>query len=180
MKENNIAKVYAETLTQLGKENNFDVAKELTTLTETINTSNDLENVLFLDVFSNEEKTDVFKAIADKINLSNMLKNAVIYLINEKRISLLPLIYKEVIVADDFEKGFIRGTIEGKDDSISEGDKEKLMAALKSELSGKKPVLDYTKNKNITAGYRVTVGDYQVDATVDNQLKNFRQSVLGL
>lgn len=180
MKENNIAKVYATTLAQLGKENGFDVAKELTALTETINASNDLENVLFLDVFTVEEKTDVFKAIADKINLSAMLKNAVLYLINEKRISILPLIFKEVIVLDDHEKGFLRGTIEGSDENISDDYKNKLIASMSGELAGKQAILDYKKNEDITAGYRVTVGDFQLDATVDSQLKNFKQSVLGL
>ena len=60
MKESNIAKVYASTFIELGKENNVDVAKELTTLTEVINLSNDLENVLFLDVFRQLKKCSSF------------------------------------------------------------------------------------------------------------------------
>ena len=56
MKEQNIAKVYAHSFLQLATEHNFNVADELTKLTEVINTSNDLENVLFLDVFTTEEK----------------------------------------------------------------------------------------------------------------------------
>ncbi len=179
MKESNIAKVYASTFIELGKENNVDVAKELTTLTEVINLSNDLENVLFLDVFTNEEKSDVFKAVAEKINLSKILVTAVNYLIQEKRISLLPLIFKEVIVIDDAEKGFLKGRIEGSSDSISDDYKAKLIAVIKKELGNVEPVLEYVKNSNITAGYKVTVGDYQVDATVDNQLSSFKNSVLG-
>ena len=85
MKDTIIAKVYADTLFELGKDNGFDSAKELTNLTEVINASNDLENVLFLDVFTVEEKSDVFKAIANKINLNNVLKNTIFYLINEKK-----------------------------------------------------------------------------------------------
>ena len=180
MKDTIIAKVYADTLFSLGKENGFDVAKELTNFTEVINASNDLENVLFLDVFTVEEKSDVFKAIAERISLNKVLKNAIFYLINEKRISLLPLIFKEVIVADDYEKGFVRGTIEGSADSIDEDYKNRLIANLKSNLSGKTPILDYEKNEDITAGYKVTVGDFQLDATVDNQFNDFRNSVLGL
>lgn len=180
MKEKIIAKVYATTLIDLAKENGFDVAKELTSLTEVINSSNDLENVLFLDVFTAEEKAAVFNDIAAKLGLSKVLTNAINYMINEKRISLLPLVFKEVIVADDYAKGFIRGIIEGSADSISEDYKNRLIATLKSNLGGKTPVLDYEVNENITAGYKVTVGDYQLDATVDNQLKDFRNSVLGL
>jgi F-type H+-transporting ATPase subunit delta len=179
MKEQNTAKIYAKSFLELGKENNINLAEELTNLSETINISNDLENVLFLDVFSNEEKLDVFKAISEKIKLAPIVVSAVNYLIQEKRIGLLPLIYKEVIVIDDHEKGFLRGVIEGSDDSISEDHKNKLMDAIKKELGGKEPILEYKKSSKITAGYKVTVEDLQVDASVDNQLKHFKGSVLG-
>jgi F-type H+-transporting ATPase subunit delta len=179
MKDKIIAKIYAKTFTELAKENNVDIAKELTSLQEVINSSNDLENVLFLEVFAEEEKSDIFKVIAQKINLSVILTAAIQYLISEKRISLLPLIYKEVMVADDYEKGFMRGTIEGNSETIDEVYKEKLINHLKNSLGGKTPVLDYRKNEDITAGYKVTVGDFQLDATVDNQLQSFRDSVLG-
>ena len=179
MKENNIAKIYAKTFIELGESNKVDIAEEIIKLTETINVSNDLENVLFLDVFTNEEKKSVFKAISEKISLAPILVAAVNYLIDEKRISLLPLITKEVIVIDDATKGFLRGTIEGSADSISDEIRGKLIEALKKELGSIVPKLNYEKNEKITAGYKVTVGDYQLDATVDNQLRSFKESVLG-
>lgn len=179
MKEENTAKIYAKSFLELGKENNINFAEELTRLTETINISNDLENVLFLDVFSQEDKFSVFNSIAEKISLHKVTIASVNYLITEGRISLLPLIFKEVIVIDDHEKGFLRGTIEGSSDSISDEHKDKLLASLKSQISGKEPILDYIKNEKVTAGYKVTVEDLQLDASVDNQLKHFKESVLG-
>lgn len=179
MKEQNIAKVYAKSFLELGKESKVNFAEELTTLTETINSSNDLENVLFLDVFSNEEKLDVFKAIAAKLKLSEVVIASVNYLINERRIGLLPMIFTEIIIIDDHEKGFLRGTIEGSSDSISEEHKNKLMAVIKKQLGGKEPILNYAKSEKITAGYKITVEDLQIDASVDNQLKHFKGSVLG-
>ena len=179
MKEANIAKVYAKSFIELGKENNISFAEELTKLTETINVSNELENVLFLDVFTNDEKTSVFNAIAEKINLSKITIACIQYLITEKRLGLLPLIYKEIIVIDDHEKGFLRGVIEGATDSITDEYKAKLLNAVKNHLGGKEPSLEYKKNDSITAGYKVTVEDLQLDATVDNQLRHFKGSVLG-
>ena len=88
MKEQNISKVYADSFLELGKENNIDIAEEMTKLTEVINTSNELENLLFLDVFTIEEKTLVFEDISKKIGLSNLLVSAVKYLIDQKRIGL--------------------------------------------------------------------------------------------
>lgn len=178
MKEQSIAKIYAQSFIELGDENKINIADELTALTEVINASNDLENVLFLDVFTNEEKLSVFDAIAAKISLSEVVKKSVHYLVNEKRMNLLPLITKEVIVADDYKRGFLRGTIEGSADSISDADVEKLKKVLKDKI-GKEPSLTYVQSKNVTAGFRVTVDDLQLDASLDNQLQSFKQSVLG-
>lgn len=179
MKNLNIAKVYAAAFIQICEDSKVDIAKELTSLTETINASNNLENVLFLDVFTNEEKTSVFTAISEKIGMSKELIECINYIINEKRINLLPLIFKEVIVIDDSKRGFIRGTIEGSTTEVPADIKAKLVASLKGSLSGKEPLLDYKQNDEITAGYKVTVGDLQVDATIDNQLKAFKEAVLG-
>lgn len=178
MKEQNIAKVYAHSFLELGKEVNIDVAAELTNLTEVINTSNDLENLLFLDVFTTEEKMSVFNAIAERINLSKILQAAIAFLVEEKRIGLFPLIFKEIIVIDDFNKGFLRGTIEGSTESISEEYKSKLTAIIRERV-GLEPILNYKKTEEVTAGYKVTVGDLQLDATIDNQLYEFKKSILG-
>lgn len=178
MKEQNIAKVYAHSFLELAKENNFNVAEELTSLTEVINASNDLENLLFLDVFTVEEKVDVFRAIADKISLNSILVVAVNFLIEEKRIGLLPLIYKEIMVIDDHNKGFMRGVIEGSTDEIDEEYKQQLASVIKAKV-GKEPILEYVKTDSVTAGYKVTVEDLQLDATIDNQLYEFKKSILG-
>jgi F-type H+-transporting ATPase subunit delta len=56
MKELTVAKVYAKSLLEIGDEHKVNIADELTLFTETINKSNDLENILFLDVFTTDEK----------------------------------------------------------------------------------------------------------------------------
>ena len=56
-------------------------------------------------------------------------------LLNEKRIGILPLIFKEIIIIDDHEKGFLRGTIEGASDTISDEQKNKLLASIPSSLN---------------------------------------------
>lgn len=179
MKEQNIAKVYADSFAQLGKEKGVNMAEEVTRLTEAINASNDLENLLFLDIFTAEEKLSVYDEIAKKLNLSPLLSSAVRYLVEQKRIGLFPMIFKEIIVKDDQEKGFLRGEILGSSDDISEEHKEKLLASLQKYIGDKKPILTYRKSDEITAGYKVTVEDLQLDATVDNELRHFKQSIIG-
>lgn len=179
MKDSNIAKAYARSIIALGKENNINVADELVKFNEVINESNDLENVLFLEVFTIEEKTAVLGDIVGKLSLSALTKNLLSFLVDEKRLSLFPSIFKEVMVIDDHERGFLRGSIEGSVDQISEADKAKLVSYIEEKL-GKKTELEYRKSTNVTAGYRVTVEDLQLDATVDNQLEQFKNTVTGL
>lgn len=177
MKELAVAKVYAKALLELGDSSKVSIADELTALTVVINASNELENVLFLEVFTTEEKKSVFAAIAKKINLSEITTETIKFLIDEKRVGILPLIVKEVIVIDDERKGFIKGVIEGNSDQIDESTKNKIVNFLKEKL-GREPKLDYQVNANLTAGYKVTVEDLQLDASLDNQLEQFKNSVL--
>ena len=177
MKEQNISKSYAQSIVELSDELKLDLASELTTLTEAINSNNNLETLLFLEVFTNEEKWSVLDIIITKLGLSNTTKNFLHFLIQENRIGLLPMIYKDVVVIDDHKKGFLRGTIEGSEDKLSDEIKNKLKAYLHTKL-GKEAVLTYSQNASMSAGYRVTVEDLQLDASLENQLDKFKESVL--
>jgi len=173
----NVTKAYARAIIQLGEEGRIDVGKELTIFTEAINGSNHLENVLFLDVFTCEERKNVLKNIFIKLKLSQLVRNFIYFLIDEKRMNIFPMIFKEIIIIDDHKKGFMRGVIEGSGDFASKDAEKRILSHLKEQL-GLTAKLTYKKNKNITAGYRVTVEDYQIDATLDNQLKQFKNEVL--
>jgi len=178
MKETAVAKVYAKSILELGDEKKVNVADEFVALTEVINKSNSLENVLFLELFTIDEKKSVFQEVAKKLSLSPITTQTVLFLIDEKRIGLLPLVVKEIVVIDDDRKGFLKGTIEGAEDKIDPSFQKKIESFLKEKL-GKEPKVTYVKNDKMTAGYKVTVGDLQLDASLDHQLEQFKQSILG-
>lgn len=177
MSNNAVSYAYAKSIFQLGKDKNCDVVSEFTNLQEAINSSNDLETLLFMDVFTVEEKMDVVKSILTKLSLSDLTKNVLNFLLTEKRINLFPLIYKDLIVIDDNEKGFLRGTVRGSDESLSKEDENLLVQFIKGQL-GKEIVLEYQNDKRVTAGYRVEIGDYQLDATLDNQLNKLKEEII--
>ncbi|MFP5490636.1 MAG: FoF1 ATP synthase subunit delta [Bacteriovoracia bacterium] len=177
MKQQTVAKTYAHALLQLSDEKKIKLVDELVTLTEIINKANQLENVMFLDVFTLDEKKAVFADVAKKAGFTEMLTGAVNYLIEEKRIGLLPLIIKEMVVLDDERKGFIKGVVEGAENQIDPKLIDQMKAFLKTKV-GREPTLVYQQNANISAGYRVTVEDLQLDASLDYQLAQFKQSVI--
>lgn len=177
MKEALVARAYAQSIYQLGEEQKVDVTAEMTKLTEVINENNDLETVMFLDVFTIEEKQAVMKDVLSKLGLSSLVSNVINFLMEEKRLNIFPLIFKEMVVLDDHKKGFMRGVIEGREEQIDKAFEEKIFSFLKQKL-GTEPVLKYEKNEKLTAGYRVTVEDLQLDATLDNQLKQLKSEIL--
>lgn len=177
MKEDRVSKAYAQTIIDLGIEAGVNTPDELTKLTEVINENNNLETLLFSDVFTIEEKSSVLSVILEKMGLSKLVKNFLNFLLQEKRIGLFPLIYKDVIVIDDDKKGFLRGTIEGTEDDISPEFVSKIKTFIRSKI-GKNTELTYVKNSDISAGCRVTVGDLQLDASLDNQLSKLKDSIL--
>ena len=179
MKELIVAKSYAQAIIKLGDEKGVDVADEFTRLNVVINESNALENLMFLDVFTVEEKNDVLSIVSEKLKLSPIVKNFVLFLLQEKRIHIFPLIFKEIIVLDDHKRGFLRGKIEGTDEKIADEVKVKIKNYIEKR-TGQKTSLDYCQNENVTAGYKVTVEDLQLDASLDNQLNKFKETVLNV
>ena len=56
MKERDIAKVYANSIINIAQDEKMDLIKELEVFVTALNSSNDLECVLFMDAFSEDEK----------------------------------------------------------------------------------------------------------------------------
>ena len=177
MKLQSISKAYAKSIIELAEDQKIDIAKEMTEFNYLIGENNDLETLLFSDVFSAEEKSTVLDFIFKKTGASALFSNFVYFLLNEKRIGIFPMIFKDVVVIDDDKKGFLRGTIEGSEDKVNIELMNKVKAYLAKQL-GKNTELEYVQSDRVTAGYRVTVEDLQLDASLDNQLEVFKDSVL--
>lgn len=177
MDQHSISKTYANAILELSDEKKIDIVEELNAFTELLNKNDDLETLLFSQVFSNHEKQDVLEAIFKKFSVGPIVKHTLYFLIAEGRINLFPFIYKDLVVLDDDRKGFLKGTIEGSDSTPNEALQKKIKNYLEGKL-GKKVELDYVKSENLTAGYKVTVEDLQLDASLENQLDKFKESVL--
>jgi F-type H+-transporting ATPase subunit delta len=169
MSNSQISRVYARSLLELGKEKSVDVCAALTALQETINSSNPLEHV---------EKVAVLKDVMAKLKTPPLVESFLLYLVNEKRIQELPMIYKELIVLDDHERGFFKGVVEGMEPTLAADIKKSFVDYLEKMLN-QKIQLSYQQNDKITAGYKVTIDNYQLDATVDNQFDRIKSSILG-
>lgn len=178
MSDNKVAKAYARASMELGKKADIDVASELTNFQKIVNSSNELENVLFLDIFTFEERKAILGDIFEKSTFSELIKNFIYFVLEAKRIHLLPVIYKEVMVIDDLNKGFLGAVIEGKEEAISSDLVNRLTKYVEKKI-GVTPKFTYKQNKSLSAGNKVTAGDLQLDTTIDHQLDLLKDSILG-
>jgi F-type H+-transporting ATPase subunit delta len=169
-----VSKAYAKAAIGLAEAAKVDLVAEFTNLNELINKCNDLELLLFLDVYKVEEKLSILDEIFKRQKYSETLQNFVLFLVQEKRINLLTKIFKEMIVLDDDRKGFLKGVIQGHSEVLDIEVKNKIEKYLEQK-TGRKLQFNYFKNDAITAGYHVYVGDLQLDATLDRQIENFKQ-----
>ncbi len=178
MRIEDLAKIYGNSISKMGKDANVKVSQELHRFQSLILENNDLENLLYLDIFSTLEKMEVVTELFKKFELSPLIKSFIYFLIEEKRISLFPFIYKEITILEDHEMGFLRGFIEGPHSSISENDRAIIENYLKEKLSSKLK-LEYIQNADLIGGYKIKVDDLFLDATIDRQFDELKHSILG-
>lgn len=177
MKEQVIARAYARSIVQIGKRRKVDVSKELAFFSKMMEDCSHLRHVIFSGMFSMEEKRDVCKSLVEKTRLSTTFGDFILFLLQEKRIPLYSLIFKEAVKLDNEAQGIIHGNVEGAEASIGNDVKKKLANYLEKCLK-KKVVLNYQMSRKITSGYRACVEDLQLDASVDRQLDIFEESLL--
>lgn len=175
MKNSIIAKTYAQAVVQLSQDQNCPIFAEVSGFIELLNNSSDLENVLFLNVFMLEEKKQVLEDLFKSLKLHVVTQNFLAFLLNENRLSLLPQIYKELIVIEDASKGFMAVTVEGSQESLDQAARDSIEKYLLEKLQLKSNIT-YKKNNNISAGYKVVAGDNLLDATLKTQLNNFKNT----
>jgi|GEM_PF-455610 len=184
-----VSKVYAKALFELSLEDVQgkkigDLEKELILINEAISAHNTLENVLFLEIFSVQEKQEVLKDLCLLLGVSQFSQNFVQFLATQKRLNLFPLIVKDLVVLKDSSLGFLKGTIEGEEEVISSdllALVQKYLCDVVSQIEKNQNniyniQLEYKKNEHILQGYKVRLSDLLLDCTLDHQLNKFKHT----
>tara|TARA_B100000925_G_scaffold291950_1_gene282784 strand:- start:13722 stop:14261 length:540 start_codon:yes stop_codon:yes gene_type:complete len=177
MKNETISRSYALALLDLSQEQNLNIKSDLDTFWSLIRESSEFESLLFMDVFSVEERKSILCSVFEKIEINKLTQNFIYFLIENKRFSLFPSIYTSLTMEQDLADGFISGIVEGSEENPDNEIIEKLKSHIEKELK-QIAKLDYRQNQNITTGYKITCGDLQLDATLENQFDRLRKDIL--
>jgi F-type H+-transporting ATPase subunit delta len=174
-----IAKLYARAYVEVSESQLVNFFSEFSLLNDLLNVSSDLENVLFMHVFTSEEKLGIVNDLLAKLNVSATTKKFIDFLIKENRITLFPQIFKEIVVYDDHRKGFIKVDVQGSDNQLS-AEVEKDIVKFLTEKLHQQPQIKYTQHQEILAGYHIAAGDISLNATVEFQLEEFKKTFFSI
>lgn len=177
MQKDHIEKSYASAIISLAAEQKQNILQEFLKFQELIDTNNSLKKILFFDIFTRGEKRDLLENLLLDKNFSNLFKNFLFFLVEERRLTLFSSILKEIILDADRSNGFVRGSIVGSESSMDERDLFKIEEIFKGKLK-REIKLSYRQDLKISAGVKVRVEDLLLDLSLEKQLKNLKESIL--
>lgn len=170
MSTNAIAKRYAKALVQLGSEagsvDSFNA--ELTRFSALLTDSRDLSAVFANPAYGIESKREVMKELVAKLQLSPMISNLLMLLLERGRISVLPQISESYGAFADELSGVIRPTL-SSGLPLDAGQIEEIRSAL-AKSTGKKVELKVEVAPSLIGGVVTKIGGKVFDGSVRTQL----------
>ncbi len=174
---NEVARVYAGALVELGQEKNLlqQVEEELAFVSSLVEEDKDLLLYLKAPGITKDDK----KNLVDKVfkgQLSEVTVNFIKILIdNDRQMSIRDINEAFKDMMDDVNKRLRVSLVSS--DNMDDGSINKIKETLKQKY-GKEIILDMTIDKSILGGIIIKVGDLIIDGSLAKDLNNIREQLL--
>lgn len=173
-----VAKRYAHALLELGAEqgNTEALREQLDALAEIFGQSKVFRTAMLNPSVELEERRNTVRAVAEKLELNDTVKNFCLLLLDNDRFRILPHIVETFGKLVDDRSGNIRATLT----SATELDDEQVKRIKKalSEVTGKNVVIEKDIDESLLGGVVARVGSRVYDGSVRTQLESLRESIL--
>ena len=165
-----IAARYATAIFDLAKEDKAlaQLETDVDALAALVAESNDLRSMISSPVYSREEQAAGIAAIADKMGLSQTLKNAMALMASKRRLFVLPQVAAALSDMIAEEKGEVTADVISAK-ALTKGQADKLVKSL-SDRVGKTVKLNATVDESLIGGLVVKVGSTMIDTSVRSKL----------
>jgi F-type H+-transporting ATPase subunit delta len=167
---NAIAKRYAKALVQLGSEagtvEGFN--GELARFSKLLSGNAEVSSILGNPAYGIESKSAILKELVAKLNLSPMISNLLMLLLERGRLSVLPQIAQNYGAFADELSGVIRPTLTSGL-PLEQAQIEEIRSAL-AKSTGKKVELEVVVDPALIGGVVTKIGDKVFDGSVRTQL----------
>lgn len=178
MASDTISSRYAEALFELGEEHDCveQFRDELDGLVEMFDESDDFREVLLNPGIDIEERRRAIRAVADELDLMEMVANFVMTLLDNDRIRKLRDIAEAYRGRVDEEQGRVRANLTTAIE-LDDDQRGQLQEVL-SEMTGRDVVLETDVDPDLLGGAVTRVDGVVYDGSVRNQLNNLRDQIL--
>lgn len=177
MKNLIVAKRYAKALFGLSLEDGKleEYGKELSDLTRLLEQNPDLMDALSNPLYPEDVKVSVFRALAEKSEMSAVLKSFGDLLVRKDRVRHLPEIrdYYQKLVDDHNHVARAKVSAAVKLDEKA----VKKIADTLSKVTGKKVVVEFRQDPELIGGVVAQIGDLVIDGSVRSQLQAIKESL---
>ncbi len=171
MKGTRAALRYAKATLNLAKEKGLtdEVNADMLLINNTIDENSDLLIMIKSPIIKSEmKKSALTKIFKNKIN--GITLGLINLLIENRRLSILPLVASEYIIIYDFLKGVEVAHVTSAV-ALSKELETKILEKVK-QFSPKEISLENTIDPSIIGGFILRIGDKQYDSSISNQLKS--------
>nr|WP_109565706.1 F0F1 ATP synthase subunit delta [Jannaschia seohaensis] len=172
-----IAERYAQAVFELSREGDglSKLEQDVADLGAAIGESEDLREVLTSPVISRAEQGAAITAVAEKMGLSETMRNVLALMASKRRLFVVPAMVRVLRDRLSDEKGEVLAEIRSAT-QLSDDQRGRLAEALKSS-TGKDVKLDVTVDEALIGGLVVKVGSQMIDTSIRAKLNALQNTM---
>jgi F-type H+-transporting ATPase subunit delta len=173
-----IARRYAQALIEIGKENNRveEFKAELENFSDLLKKFPEFQNALLSPLYSAEDLKKTILGVAEKIKLSETIKNFLCLLVDKRRIQYFSAILELYEDLTYQISGYVKARVITAR-PLSTGDFESIKKSLE-DITQKKVLLNSVVEPQIIGGVIAEVGDKIFDGSIRNQLQRIGEMLI--
>jgi F-type H+-transporting ATPase subunit delta len=174
----NVARRYAKALFELGVDAGAlkPLVAEVTTIAQAYAASGELRATLDNPLLAHDAKRGILVSLADAAGVSTIVKNALLLLLDRRRLHALPAIAQLLTEMGDLREGILRAEV-----TTAARLPEEYYARLAKKLeamTGKRVVIDRHEDPSLIAGVVTRIGDLVIDGSLRARLHEMTNALL--
>ncbi|MEM7320170.1 MAG: F0F1 ATP synthase subunit delta [Pseudomonadota bacterium] len=172
-----IAARYATAIFEIAKDNNsFDgLESAITDLSTALNDSTDLRNLITSPLVSRSDQESAITAIADKMQLDSVMRNALGLMAQQRRLFVLPHLLQALKDALADARGEVTADVASAK-ALTKSQADKLAKTL-SDRVGKTVTINATVDESLIGGLVVKVGSKMIDSSIRSKLNSLQNAM---
>ena len=169
---------YSRALFEVSKESNEldKVESDIKNFETLINSNSEIKNFIKDPTKNIAQQNEVINLLAEKLRLSNNLKNFFLLLIKKRRIFFIKKIIESFLRLCTKKRGEIKASLISSKE-LSQPELENLNKELSNSM-GTNLKFDYKVDKSLIGGLKLQLGSIMIDTSIKNKLKKYEQVML--